>query len=57
MIIIEASTDNPKLTQEQLSETTDISAKGIEWNLRRIKEDCIIRRLGPAKDGSWEVLL
>ena len=57
MIIVEASTDNLRLTQAQLSETVGISAKGIEWNLRKIKEDGIIRRVGPDKGGSWEVLL
>ena len=54
--IIEALKDNPKLTQAQLSEKVCISIKGIEWNLRKLKEDGIIRRVGPDKGGSWEVL-
>lgn len=57
MIIIEALTDNPRLNQEQLSETIGTSAKGIEWNFRKLKEDGIIRRVGADKGGSWEVLL
>ena len=57
MIIIEALTDNPRLNQEQLSETIGTSAKDIEWNLRKLKEDGIIRRVGADKGGSWEVLL
>ena len=54
--IIEASKSNPNLTQAQLSEKVGISAKAIKGNLIKLTEDGIIRRVGPDKGGSWEVL-
>ena len=51
MIIIEALTDNPRLNQEQLSETIGTSAKDIKWNLRKLKEDGIFAVSGLTRAG------
>ena len=47
--------ENPKITREELSSKTGITIRGIEWNLARLKEKGILKRIGPAKGGHWEI--
>ena len=54
--IIEALIRNPQITQQQLAESIGISCKGVEWNLRKLREAGRIRRVGPDKGGHWEVI-
>ena len=35
---------------------TGLTRRGVEWNLRKIKSEGIIKRVGPAKGGHWEVI-
>ena len=53
--ILELMKDNPNITMKELSEKTGLSEKGIEWNIKKLKERKRIRRVGPAKGGHWEV--
>jgi len=39
-----------------LAEEVGISSRKIEENIARLKEFGILRRIGPTKGGSWEVL-
>ena len=55
--IIDYMKDNPKITQEQLAEKTGLSLKGIEWNLKKLKESGILKRIGGRKLGHWVVLI
>lgn len=54
--ILDAIKSNPKITQNELAEITDLTRRGIEWNLAKLKEKGIIKRIGPAKGGYWEVI-
>jgi ATP-dependent DNA helicase RecG len=47
---------NPAITREQLAEAIGVTADGIRYHLRKLKQDNIIRRVGPDKGGFWEVL-
>jgi ATP-dependent DNA helicase RecG len=47
---------NPRMTQAQLVEQTGLSRGGVEWQLKSLKAEGILRRVGPAKGGYWEVL-
>ncbi|MBI5299847.1 MAG: putative DNA binding domain-containing protein [Deltaproteobacteria bacterium] len=47
---------NPQITQKELMKKTGLTRRGIEWNLRKLKEDRKIRRIGPDKGGHWEIL-
>ncbi|MBU2565081.1 MAG: winged helix-turn-helix transcriptional regulator [Candidatus Thermoplasmatota archaeon] len=47
--------ENPKITREELSAKTGLTIRGIEWNLARLKEKGILKRIGPAKGGHWEI--
>ena len=48
--------ENPQITTNQLAELTHLSIAGVEKNLRQLKEQNLIRRVGPDKGGHWEVI-
>jgi ATP-dependent DNA helicase RecG len=54
--IILAMKNNPKITQKELETITGLKRRGIEWNIKKIKEKRIIKRIGHAKGGYWEVI-
>lgn len=47
---------NPSITTKELAEMIGLSIAGIEKNLRQMKENNQIRRVGPDKGGHWEVI-
>ena len=47
---------NPSITTKELAEMIRLSIAGIEKNLRQMKENNQIRRVGPDKGGYWEVI-
>ena len=47
---------NPRITQTDIASETGLSRRGVEWNLRELKKNGRIRRIGPDKGGHWEVL-
>ncbi len=54
--IIQAIKNDPGITIEKLSQITELSTRGIEWNLKKLKEAGRITRVGPRKGGHWKVL-
>ena len=54
--ILDAIKNNPKITQNELAEIAGLTRRGIEWNLAKLKEKGIIKRIGPVKGGYWEVV-
>jgi len=54
--IFDAIKSNPKITQNELAEIAGLTRRGIEWNLAKLKEKEIIKRIGPAKGGHWKVV-
>ena len=49
-------TANPQITQKELMDQTGLTRRGVEWNLRKLKDEGRIKRVGPDKGGHWEVL-
>ena len=47
--------ENPKITREEMALKTGLSIRGVEYNLNKLKEEGLIKRIGPAKGGHWEV--
>jgi len=39
-----------------LAERIGLTRRGIEWNLKKLKDDKIIQRVGPDKGGYWEII-
>ncbi|PKP60679.1 hypothetical protein CVT91_04620 [Candidatus Atribacteria bacterium HGW-Atribacteria-1] len=54
--IIDLIKNNPKITTVELAEILEITVKGVEWNIKKLKEKGIVRRIGPAKGGYWKVV-
>ena len=46
----------PFATRQDIARETELSVRGVEWNLRKLSQAGIIRRVGPDKDGHWEVI-
>jgi len=38
-----------------LAEKTGLTAKGVEWNIKSLKDGKKLRRVGGRKEGVWEV--
>ena len=54
--IIAAIKENPSVTQKKLIEITGLTRRGIEWQIKQLKEKGIIHRVGADKGGHWEIL-
>ena len=54
--ILQAIANNPYITTAELSQLTGLSISGIEKNLRQLKEQNKIKRIGAGKGGHWEVI-
>ncbi len=54
--IIRLICENPRHSARSLAESIGISAKGVEKQLAKLKSQGRIRRVGPAKGGSWEIV-
>ena len=44
------------ITNQKLANVLGLSAKGIEWQMKKLKESGVIQRVGGAKGGYWEVV-
>ena len=47
---------NPHINQNELSMELGISIKGVEWQIKRLKDEGVLQRVGPDKGGYWEVM-
>jgi ATP-dependent DNA helicase RecG len=54
--IIEAINNEPGITIPELMVKTDLSRRGVEYQLNKLKNENIIKRIGSAKGGHWEVI-
>lgn len=48
--------DNPNVSIPELAEKIKISTTAIEKNIKKLKDVGIIKRIGSAKSGYWEVI-
>ncbi len=48
--------EQPDMTTADLATILSLTPKGVEWQIRKLKADGTIRRVGPDKGGRWEVL-
>lgn len=54
--ILSAIAENLKVSQKQLRELLGISRRGIEWNMKKLRDDGIIKCIGPDRGGYWEII-
>jgi len=54
--ILQIIKENPQVTIPGLSQATGLTIKGVEWNIKTLKKKELLKRVGPAKGGYWEVV-
>ena len=54
--IIEVLKSNPYVTQEELSNIVGITRKSIIANMKKLKENGLIKHIGADKNGYWQVI-
>ncbi|MEW5897201.1 MAG: ATP-binding protein [Nanoarchaeota archaeon] len=53
--IVEEIGKNPKVTSEELAKVVGISARKIRENLKKLKDEGLVKRVGGRKEGYWAV--
>jgi Fic family protein len=54
--IIDIMQSMPDVTLAELADATGLSVDGVRWNIRKLKDANLVRRVGPDKGGRWEVV-
>lgn len=54
--IVRLIQENGNITTNELAFEIGITEKGIEYHLKKLKEDLVIKRVGSDKDGNWVVI-
>lgn len=47
--------EQPEISARRIAEIIGLSARAVEKNINMLKEKGVIRRIGPAKGGHWQV--
>ena len=47
---------NPSITTAELANQLEITAKGIEWQISKLKKMGVLELIGPARGGHWKVV-
>ena len=48
--------NNPHISQNEIAEITGITADGVFWNIKKLKEKGLIGRVGADKGGYWKII-
>jgi len=54
--ILELIKENPQITVKIIAERLNMSRRGIEWNIKSLKEKGLLKRIGPDRGGYWEII-
>ena len=54
--IIALIKENPFITIHELADKIDLTVKGVEWNIKKLKQEGKLKRVGSAKGGYWEIV-
>lgn len=54
--ILSAIGEESTITREELAERLNITVKGVDWHIRKLKQEGLLKRVGADKGGHWEVL-
>ena len=53
--VLELMKRNPKITIKEIADMLNLTPKSIEWNIKKLKDEKIIERIGSNKNGSWKI--
>ena len=48
--------ENPAIKAVELAEKLSITKKGVEWQLKQLRDDGLLRHVGATKNGHWEII-
>ena len=54
--IIELITDNAQISRQGLADALGISLFGVDWQIRKLKADGILKREGNNRSGKWIIV-
>jgi len=54
--IIHVIRENSYILMREFADRIGITEKRVEWQIKRLKKEVILKHIGPAKGGHWEVL-
>lgn len=54
--IIQSIKTHPDITTKDLAASLGSSEKNIEWHIKRLKAQGVLKRVGPDKGGQWEIV-
>ena len=54
--ILAALARDVNLTIPELASLIGVTERSIERNIKKLQEQCRLRRVGPAKGGHWEII-
>lgn len=53
--IINLIRENPKITQIEMAQKLNLTRDGVSYNIKNLKENGIIERIGLTKNGEWKI--
>ena len=56
IIILEAIKNEPTISRTKLAEQCGITPDGIKWQMKKLQERGVLKRVGPDKGGHWEII-
>jgi len=54
--ILELVDENPYISKREMSEEIGISTTAIDKNISTLKKKGLLKRVGPARGGHWEII-
>ncbi len=55
--ILRLIAENPAISTKEMANRLGLSAKGVEWQIKKLKAEGVLQRIGPAKGGHWKATL
>ncbi|MDR2149072.1 MAG: winged helix-turn-helix domain-containing protein [Tannerella sp.] len=54
--ILKLIMDNPQISQDKIAEIIGITTDGVFWNIKKLKAQGVIERVGHDKGGYWKMI-
>ncbi len=55
-LILDLIKANPSIAREEMAKALNLTIDGIDWNIRKLKKEGKLKRIGPDRGGYWEVV-
>ena len=55
-LILDLIKANPSIARGKMVKAPNLTIDGIDWNIRKLKKERKLERIGPDRSGYWEVV-